>query len=78
MYPIRKIKKVPKKKKKGYIVGITFVVSLSVFSLADFSTWFFILFSSMARRSPRKKTITPETIVDSEEEEFIAVASDDQ
>lgn len=32
----------------------------------------------MARRSPRKKTITPETIVDSEEEEFIAVASDDQ
>lgn len=45
------------------------------FSLADFSPPFFSL---MARRSPRKKVISPVTVANSDEEEFAAVASDDQ
>jgi hypothetical protein len=32
----------------------------------------------MARRSTRKKAISPETILESDEEGFVAVASDDQ
>ena len=32
----------------------------------------------MARRSPRKKAVSPEAVADSSDENFIAVASDDQ
>jgi hypothetical protein len=31
----------------------------------------------MSRRSPRKKAISPVTVLDSEDEDFMAVASDD-
>ena len=31
----------------------------------------------MARRSPRKKTVSPETVIDADDEDFVAVASDD-
>jgi hypothetical protein len=31
----------------------------------------------MARRSPRKKAISPVTIMESDDEDFVAVASDD-
>ena len=30
----------------------------------------------MSRRSPRKKAITPEVVITSDEEDFVAVASD--
>jgi hypothetical protein len=48
-----------------------------------FTNWFSpppLLLFSMARRSPRKKAISPETIVQSQsdDEDFLAVASDDQ
>ncbi len=32
----------------------------------------------MSRRSPRKKVITPEIIISSDDEDFVAVASDHQ
>jgi hypothetical protein len=32
----------------------------------------------MARRSPRKKANSPITVVDSDDEDLVAVASDDQ
>jgi len=32
----------------------------------------------MSRRSPRKKAISPEIVVNSDDEELMAVASDDQ
>lgn len=32
----------------------------------------------MSRRSPRKKAISPVTVIESEDEEFVGVASDDQ
>jgi hypothetical protein len=50
-----------------------------IVSSSDFHQLIFLplLNPFMARRSQRKKAVSPETIMDADDEDFVAVASDD-